>query len=77
MSATFTSANPAYSTQLGAAFVGDSLKLLSDLPDGSVNLVVTSPPFPLQRQKEYGNLDQTEYVDLAVGIWAVGAPKIA
>lgn len=67
MSATFTSANPAYSTQLGAAFVGDSLKLLSDLPDGSVNLVVTSPPFPLQRQKEYGNLDQTEYVDWLLG----------
>jgi site-specific DNA-methyltransferase (cytosine-N4-specific) len=63
MSATFTSASPAYSTQLGAAYVGDSLKLLSDLPDGSVNLVVTSPPFALQRQKEYGNFDQSEYVD--------------
>jgi site-specific DNA-methyltransferase (cytosine-N4-specific) len=63
MSATITSANPAYSTQLGAAYVGDSLRLLADLPDGSVNLVVTSPPFALQRQKEYGNLDQNEYVD--------------
>ncbi len=63
MSATITSVNPAYSTQLGAAYVGDSLKLLTDLPDGSVNLVVTSPPFALQRQKEYGNLDQDDYVD--------------
>jgi site-specific DNA-methyltransferase (cytosine-N4-specific) len=63
MLATLHSANPAYSTQFGAAYVGDSLKLLTDLPDGSVNLVVTSPPFPLQRQKEYGNLDQAEYVD--------------
>jgi len=63
MSSTLISANPAYSTQLGAAYVGDALKLLADLPDASVNLVVTSPPFALQRQKEYGNLDQAEYVD--------------
>ena len=63
MLAPIHSVNPAYSTQLGAAYVGDSLKLLVDLPDDSVNLVVTSPPFPLQRQKEYGNLDQAEYVD--------------
>ncbi len=63
MSATLLSSNPAYSTQLGAAYVGDSLKLLEELPDESVNLVITSPPFALQRQKEYGNLDQVEYVD--------------
>jgi site-specific DNA-methyltransferase (cytosine-N4-specific) len=63
MSATLISAKPAYSTQLGAAYVGDSLKLLAELPDSSVNLVVTSPPFALQRQKEYGNFDQAEYVD--------------
>jgi site-specific DNA-methyltransferase (cytosine-N4-specific) len=28
-----------------------------------VNLVFTSPPFALQRQKDYGNKDQSEYVD--------------
>jgi site-specific DNA-methyltransferase (cytosine-N4-specific) len=33
------------------------------LPDDSVNLVVTSPPFALQRQKEYGNVEQHEYID--------------
>jgi len=63
MLATGNSVNPAYTTQLGAAYVGDSLKLLADLPTGSVNLVITSPPFALQRQKEYGNLDESEYVD--------------
>jgi len=63
MLATRDSVNPAYTTQLGAAYVGDSLRLLADLPDGSVNLVVTSPPFALQRQKEYGNLGESEYVD--------------
>ncbi len=63
MLATRDSVKPAYTTQLGSAYVGDSLKLLEDLPDGSVNLVITSPPFALQRQKEYGNLDESEYVD--------------
>ncbi|HZB87445.1 MAG TPA: site-specific DNA-methyltransferase [Terracidiphilus sp.] len=63
MSATLISANAAYSTQLGAAYVGDSMRLLADLPDRSVNLVITSPPFALQRQKEYGNRDQSDYVD--------------
>ncbi|MFX5157848.1 DNA methyltransferase, partial [Acinetobacter baumannii] len=42
---------------------GDALELLRKLPDESVDLVLTSPPFPLQRQKEYGNVDQEEYID--------------
>lgn len=54
---------PAYYTAKGAAFIGDSRELLKELPDGSVNLVITSPPFALRRQKEYGNLDQHEYID--------------
>lgn len=54
---------PAYSTANGAAYVGDSRLLLAGLPDNSLNLVITSPPFALQRQKEYGNLDQHDYID--------------
>lgn len=54
---------PAYHTSMGATFIGDSLELLEELPDESVNLVITSPPFALQRQKEYGNLDQYDYID--------------
>ena len=53
----------AYRTPLGEAHCGDSLDLLKSLPDGSVNLVMTSPPFALQRQKEYGNKEQHEYID--------------
>jgi site-specific DNA-methyltransferase (cytosine-N4-specific) len=55
--------NLAYQTLFGEAWCGDSLDLLKDLPDGSVNLVMTSPPFALLRQKEYGNKDEFEYVD--------------
>jgi DNA modification methylase len=54
---------PAYRTPHGATYIGDSRELLSELKDDSVNLVITSPPFALQRQKEYGNLDQHEYID--------------
>ncbi len=53
---------PAYLTNWGAAYCGDSLSLLAALPDASVNLVLTSPPFALQREKEYGNKAQAEYV---------------
>lgn len=52
-----------YQTRLGEAHCGDSLDLLKSVPDGSVNLVMTSPPFALQRQKEYGNKDEHEYID--------------
>jgi DNA modification methylase len=52
-----------YRTALGQAMVGDSLDVLRDLPAESVDLVVTSPPFALLRQKTYGNAAQAEYVD--------------
>ena len=52
-----------YMTDRGKAVVGDSLALMKQIPDNSVNLVITSPPFALQRQKEYGNKDQANYID--------------
>ena len=54
---------PLYTTNYGAAYVGDALELFQGLPDESIDLVLTSPPFALQRQKEYGNVNQDEYVD--------------
>ena len=56
-------AKPVYTTGFGAVYQGDSKLLLSGLPDDSTNLVITSPPFALQRQKEYGNRTQVEYLD--------------
>ncbi|MCP4168607.1 MAG: site-specific DNA-methyltransferase [Chloroflexi bacterium] len=53
---------PSYTTDWGKAYCGDSIELLSQLPNDSVNLVMTSPPFALQRRKEYGNKDQSEYI---------------
>jgi site-specific DNA-methyltransferase (cytosine-N4-specific) len=56
-----------YQTSFGRGYVGDSHDLLRQLPDSSVDLVITSPPFALQRQKKYGNEDQDKYVDWLLG----------
>lgn len=53
---------PLYSTKQGSAFVGDALALLKELPDESIDLVMTSPPFALRRKKSYGNVEEQEYV---------------
>lgn len=52
---------PQYSSEFGAAFQGDSRKLLQEVPDNSIDLIVTSPPFALQHQKKYGNETQEGY----------------
>lgn len=54
---------PLYRTERGQSYVGDSLELLTELPEASIDLVVTSPPFALQRQKSYGNVAESEYVN--------------
>lgn len=54
---------PAYTTAWGKAFQGDALDVLTTLPDESVALAFTSPPFALRRQKAYGNVAASEYID--------------
>lgn len=48
-----------YKTELGKLYLGDSLEVLNDEDIskyvGKVNLIVTSPPFPLNNKKKYGN----------------------
>ena len=57
---------PIYQTDLGSAYCGDSLRLLKSRPiqthKGRVQLVFTSPPFPLNTKKSYGNLQGEEYI---------------
>jgi site-specific DNA-methyltransferase (cytosine-N4-specific) len=56
----------AYTSARGVQVIGDSREILGKLPEGSVDLIVTSPPFALLREKTYGNKDQAEYVDWLV-----------
>jgi DNA modification methylase len=54
---------PYYETVSGAAYLADSLTVMHAIPNASVNLVFTSPPYALHFKKEYGNAAQSEYVD--------------
>lgn len=52
-----------YETKYGKCICADSLVALNMLDDESIDLVITSPPFALQRKKAYGNEEQSEYVE--------------
>jgi site-specific DNA-methyltransferase (cytosine-N4-specific) len=54
--------SPFYTTDYGSAYLTDSLNLLKALPDNSINLVLTSPPYALHFKKEYGNVDKDQYI---------------
>ena len=55
---------PLYSTKSGKAYLGESLTIMSEMPDESVNLIITSPPFPLtfQKKKPYETVSMDRYV---------------
>jgi hypothetical protein len=55
--------SPYFVSRLGSAYWGDSLEMLQALPSGSVNLVVTSPPYALHFKKAYGNEHKDRYVE--------------
>lgn len=66
MSPTPTSPRLAYTTDLGRAYQGDSRALLADpelVAEGSIDLLMMSPPFALTRKKDYGNEAAGEYID--------------
>jgi site-specific DNA-methyltransferase (cytosine-N4-specific) len=54
-----------YETRLGKAYLGDALEVMQGLRSESVNLIVTSPPFPLtfQKKKPYGSVKVDQYVE--------------
>jgi len=62
---------PYYTTDLGASYLGDCKEILAGAPDASVQLIFTSPPYALHFKKEYGNVNQKDYVawflDFAAG----------
>lgn len=54
---------PYFKTDLGCAYLGESLEILAQVPEASVNLVVTSPPYALHFKKAYGNAAKERYVE--------------
>ena len=65
-----------YKTLLGHCVQGDSLKVLDSIENESVDLIVTSPPFSLQRHKSYGEVGQDEYVDWLLQFGASAYQKL-
>lgn len=63
---------PAYTTSLGQCFEARAEEVLtSDVGTanaGCVDLIFTSPPFPLNRKKKYGNMQGQEYVEWLAGM---------
>jgi DNA modification methylase len=55
-----------YSTNLGTYYQGMAEEIISSADfiklHGKVNLIFTSPPFPLNRKKKYGNLQGEAYI---------------
>jgi site-specific DNA-methyltransferase (cytosine-N4-specific) len=62
--------NVAYRTNIGRMYQGKSEDVLSsDFMEsfkGKVNLIFTSPPFPLNRKKKYGNEKGDKYIEWLV-----------
>jgi site-specific DNA-methyltransferase (cytosine-N4-specific) len=62
----------AYQTEYGKCFHGNIEDILSNISfqknKGKINLIFTSPPFPLNRKKKYGNLNGNEYIDWLTNI---------
>jgi len=53
-----------FRTKSGAFYTGDAVSILTKLKrlQGKVQLIITSPPFPLNNKKNYGNLRGEEYL---------------
>lgn len=70
-----------HKTGLGTYYVGDSIELLkSELGDslrGKVQLLLTSPPFPLNSKKSYGNLEGETYKNWFIGLAKIFADLLA
>ena len=60
----------------GPVLHGDCLDLIPTLEDGSVSLVVTSPPYAEQRAGHYEGVSEEDYPDFTVEWMSALAPKM-
>jgi DNA modification methylase len=55
---------------------GDALLLIPTLPDRSVNLCLTSPPYAEKRKRQYGGVPEADYPAWMVAVMAALRPKL-
>jgi DNA modification methylase len=58
-----TNFTPFYTEKYGNAYLGNCQEIIKAIPDNSINLILTSPPFALTRKKEYGNETADKYIE--------------
>lgn len=63
--------------ELDQIHCGDAAELLELLPESSIDLIITSPPYADQRKHTYGGVSPDEYVDwfLPIGVKLLRALK--
>lgn len=66
-----------YESEDGVALWADCRDAFSRVEEGSLALILSSPPYPLVRQKDYGNLAAGEYVDWMADLAASWRPLLA
>ena len=52
---------PAYDRNNARLYVGDCAEVMAALPAESVDAIVTSPPYAMQRKSTYGGIPEAEY----------------
>ncbi|MEI6203271.1 MAG: site-specific DNA-methyltransferase [Enhydrobacter sp.] len=65
---------PAYECGDVLLYVGDAVELMARMPDGSVDLTVTSPPYNIGKEYERA-LPMSEYIEWSRS-WLSGIPRI-
>ena len=60
----------------GTVICGDAATLISTLPDRSVNLCLTSPPYAMQRKRQYGGVPEKDYPAWMCRVMAALRPKL-
>ena len=61
MSEVDAQATPAYDRNNAQLYVGDCVDVMGALPAESVDAIVTSPPYAMQRRSTYGGIPEAEY----------------
>ncbi|KTR24995.1 hypothetical protein RSA11_16005, partial [Exiguobacterium indicum] len=67
---------PYFETDFGEAYLANTIEFIKEIPDESIDLIMTSPPFALLRKKSYGNEDEKEYIQWFVNNFAFEFKRI-
>lgn len=57
-----------FETDMGTYLWANAEDAVGFIEKGSIDLIMTSPPYPLLKPREYGNVDQRKWVEWMVGL---------